>query len=150
MIEVYTDGSCIPNPGPGGWAYVIKNGKYTRTGSGGSNDTTSNRMEMTAVIRALSTIKSKQKVVVYSDSKYVINGAKIWVHAWVKRNWITSKGTEVKNADLWRKIYAIVTSRDVKFVHVKGHNGDEYNELCHEMALSEARKRNESNSRRLT
>ncbi|MGC8466264.1 MAG: ribonuclease H family protein [Acidimicrobiales bacterium] len=137
MIEIYTDGACLGNPGPGGWAWVRADGAH---GSGGESPTTNQRMELTAVIEALSA--NPGGVVIVSDSTYVINCFKDrWWQKWQRTGWRNSKGEPVANADLWRRLIPLVTEREpeVTFRWVKGHAGTPLNEAADQLAQQEAR-----------
>lgn len=126
MIEVWTDGACIPNPGFGGWAWVTKTGE---SNSGKENPSTNQRMEMWAVLDALQTFDGRASVIVINtDSQFVINGCTQWLPNWRKREWITKGRTPVKNLDLWLKIDAFLKQNQVFFKWVRGHSGDEMNE----------------------
>lgn len=142
IIHIYTDGACSGNPGPGGWSTVIidEYGMITYS-SGGKARTTNNEMELTAIIEGLSKIKSKQKIILYSDSMYAINCLSKWIHNWEKNNWIKSDGSPVLNKELIMKAKKLVDfHKEVKFVHVKGHAGNQYNEMCDELAVKESQK----------
>lgn len=141
MIEIYTDGSCLKNPGgAGGYAAVILvNGKNTQEIVGGEPSTTNNRMEMMAVIEGLKIFGSGTAICVYSDSKYVIEGfSRGYVKKWKKNNWTTSSKTPVKNQDLWEVLDRIHSRLTVSWTWVKGHAGDEWNERCDVLARTEA------------
>ena len=128
MIKIYTDGSCLKNPGGGGWAAIIsKNGKNKEI-SGSENDTTNNRMELLAPINALKEMKSNEQIEIYTDSQYVKLGITEWINKWVLNNWKTSKKEDVKNKDLWIKLYNLNTSLDIKWNWVKAHAGNIMNE----------------------
>ena len=142
-IELWTDGACSPNPGPGGWAYVVlyPDGS-TREGSGFDAETTNNRQEMTAVIEGLRVVDPHLPVQVVTDSAYVMNPfTKNWVKGWEKRGWTRrgedGKPAELKNADLWRALAAEVGSHQVCWRHVKGHVGHVLNERCDRLAVAE-------------
>ncbi|MBQ7738996.1 MAG: ribonuclease HI [Desulfovibrionaceae bacterium] len=143
-LTIYTDGSCLKNPGPGGWAAVIlDNVAKTRTElSGGYQKTTNNRMEMTSVIEALNTLTEPCHIDLYSDSEYVCNAFnKGWLASWVKRNWVKSDRKPVKNVDLWQKMQEKIAPHQVTFHWVKGHAGNPENERCDQLAQNEARKK---------
>jgi len=128
MIKIYTDGSCLSNPGNGGWAAIINiNGKIKKI-SGNEKNTTNNRMELMAPINALKNINSKDPIEIFTDSKYVKNGITEWINTWVLNNWKTSKKEEVKNKDLWIELYKLNQSLNVKWNWVKAHAGDPLNE----------------------
>ncbi len=134
-ITIYTDGAAQGNPGRGGYGIVLMSGKYYKEASEGFRLTTNNRMELLAVIVALEMLKKPNlKVTVYSDSKYVVDAVeKGWVFGWIKKNF---KGK--KNPDLWRRFLQIYNSHSVKFVWVKGHAGNKYNEVCDQLAVNAA------------
>lgn len=139
-VTIYTDGSCLGNPGPGGWAAIVKYNNTEKEISGGNPSTTNNRMEMTAVIEGLSILKEKCDVVVVTDSKYIIDSIeKGWIYAWLKRNWRKSNGEAVLNIDLWKAILDLLSKHNVIFQWVKGHNGNEYNERCDELAVAKSK-----------
>ena len=128
MIKIYTDGSCVSNPGNGGWAAIINmNGKIKKI-SGNEKNTTNNRMELMAPINALKNINSKDPIEIFTDSKYVKNGITEWINTWVLNNWKTSKKEDVKNKDLWIELYKLNQSLNVKWNWVKAHAGDTLNE----------------------
>ncbi|MBN2049942.1 MAG: ribonuclease HI [Spirochaetales bacterium] len=127
-LEIYTDGGCSGNPGPGGWAVVILDGDEESVLSGGEKLTTNNRMELTAVIEALQHIPSDRDAKVYTDSQYVKNGITGWIHTWRKNGWKTSAGKPVKNQDLWIRLRSLEEIRKVSWHWVKGHAGNRFNE----------------------
>ena len=128
MIKIYTDGSCLSNPGNGGWAAIINvNGEIKKI-SGNEKNTTNNRMELMAPINALKNINSKDQIEIFTDSKYVKNGITEWINTWVLNNWKTSKKENVKNKDLWLELHKLNQSLNVKWNWVKAHAGDPLNE----------------------
>ena len=128
MIKIYTDGSCLKNPGDGGWAAIIsKNGENIEI-SGSEKDTTNNRMELLAPIYALKQIDTKSKIEIFTDSQYVKLGITEWINKWVSNNWQTTKKEDVKNKDLWVELYNLNQSLNVKWNWVKAHAGDPLNE----------------------
>ena len=128
MIKIYTDGSCLSNPGNGGWAAIINiNGEIKKI-SGNEKNTTNNRMELMAPINALKNINSKDPIEIFTDSKYVKNGITEWINTWVLNNWKTSKKEDVKNKDLWLELHKLNQSLNVKWNWVKAHAGDTLNE----------------------
>ena len=128
MIKIYTDGSCLSNPGNGGWAAIINiNGEIKKI-SGNEKNTTNNRMELMAPINALKNINSKDPIEIFTDSKYVKNGITDWINTWVLNNWKTSKKENVKNKDLWLELHKLNQSLNVKWNWVKAHAGDPLNE----------------------
>ena len=128
MITIYTDGSCLNNPGNGGWAAIINVNDEIKKISGCVKDTTNNKMELMAPIKALQEIKEKQPIEIYTDSQYVRQGITDWVHKWIKNNWQTSKKEPVKNKELWVQLYELTGSFDVKWIWVKAHAGNILNE----------------------
>ncbi|MCL2538001.1 MAG: ribonuclease HI [Alphaproteobacteria bacterium] len=137
MIKVWTDGSCLGNPGPGGWAFVATDGTKIAEKSGGEPNTTNNRMELMAVIRALSSIKNPA-VEINTDSQYVKNGMQSWMTNWKRNNWRTADKKPVKNQDLWMLLDAAASEKNIKWVWVRGHNGDEMNERADTLARTAA------------
>ena len=128
MIKIYTDGSCLSNPGNGGWAAIINiNGEIKKI-SGNEKNTTNNRMELMAPINALKNINSKDPIEVFTDSKYVKNGITEWINTWVLNNWKTSKKENVKNKDLWLELHKLNQSLNIKWNWVKAHAGNPLNE----------------------
>jgi ribonuclease HI len=128
MITIYTDGSCLKNPGNGGWAAIININNDVKKISGSVKDTTNNKMELMAPIKALQEIKEKQPIEIYTDSQYVRLGITDWVHKWMKNNWQTSKKEPVKNKELWIQLYELTNSFDIKWIWVKAHAGNLLNE----------------------
>ena len=128
MITIYTDGSCLNNPGNGGWAAIINNNNQVKKISGSVKDTTNNKMELMAPIKALQEIKEKQPIEIYTDSQYVRLGITDWVHKWIKKNWKTSKKEPVKNKELWIQLYELTSTYDIKWIWVKAHAGNILNE----------------------
>ena len=128
MIKIYTDGSCLSNPGNGGWAAIINIGGEIKKISGNEKNTTNNRMELMAPINALKNMNSKDPIEIFTDSKYVKNGITEWINTWVINNWKTSKKEDVKNKDLWIELYKLNQSLNVKWNWVKAHAGDPLNE----------------------
>jgi len=139
-IKIYTDGACSGNPGPGGWGAVLMYGTNKKEMSGGDPGTTNNRMELTAVIKALEALKEPCEVLLYTDSQYVANAINLgWLESWQKKGW-KRKGGEVKNPDLWVKLVPLLEKHNVTFEWVKGHAENEYNNRCDELAVEESRK----------
>tara|TARA_B110000003_G_scaffold92531_1_gene94676 strand:+ start:1362 stop:1787 length:426 start_codon:yes stop_codon:yes gene_type:complete len=128
MIEIYTDGSCLTNPGNGGWAAIIKNDGNIKKISGSEKETTNNRMELLAPINALKEIDTNSQVIIFTDSQYVKLGITEWINKWITNNWQTSKKEDVKNKDLWIELYNLNKSLDVKWKWVKAHAGNPMNE----------------------
>ena len=142
-VIIYTDGSCLNNPGPGGWAAIIIDPvtQSRKEISGGYKETTNNRMEMTSIIEALSTLDEPCIAKIFSDSEYVCNAFnKGWLASWVKRNWVKADRKPVKNVDLWKKMQEKMAKHSVTFQWVKGHAGNPENERCDHLAQSEAQK----------
>lgn len=133
-VVVYTDGACKGNPGPGGWGAWLKSGAHEREMFGGETLTTNNRMELTAVIQALASLKRRCHVVIYTDSEYVRNGITSWIHGWKTRGWKTADKKPVKNVDLWQRLDALREQHDVTWRWVKGHAGDPGNERADALA----------------
>ena len=128
MIKIYTDGSCLKNPGNGGWAAIINiNGKIKKI-SGNEKNTTNNRMELMATINALKEMSTRDLIEIFTDSKYVKNGITEWVNTWILNNWKTSKKEDVKNKDLWIELYKLNQSLNIKWNWVKAHAGNPLNE----------------------
>ncbi len=134
MVDIFTDGACSGNPGPGGWGALLRYGTKERELFGGEKDTTNNRMELTAVIRALETLTRPVKVRVHTDSTYVQQGITKWIHGWKKNGWRTSNKDPVKNADLWKLLEEAATRHHVEWHWVKGHAGHEGNERADALA----------------
>ena len=128
MIKIYTDGSCLTNPGDGGWAAIINIDGEIKKISGNEKNTTNNRMELMAPINALKYIYSKDPIEIFTDSKYVKNGITEWINTWVLNNWKTSNKRDVKNKDLWIELYKLNQSLNVKWNWIKAHAGDTLNE----------------------
>ena len=133
-VEIYTDGACKGNPGVGGWGALLMYGAKTREIHGGEAHTTNNRMEMTAVIRALEALKKESRVKLHTDSQYVQLGITDWIHSWKKRGWRTADKKPVKNEDLWRRLDELRNGHDIEWIWVRGHDGDPGNERADELA----------------
>jgi ribonuclease HI len=133
-VVVYTDGACKGNPGPGGWGALLRWKEHEKELCGGERDTTNNRMELTAVIQALSALKSRCRVAVYTDSSYVKNGITTWIHSWKQRGWRTADKKPVKNVELWQRLEALAAQHDVQWHWVRGHDGDPGNERADALA----------------
>lgn len=134
IIDVYTDGACSGNPGPGGWGSVLLWGDHRRELSGGERQTTNNRMEMRAVIAALGALKTPSAVNIHTDSTYVMKGITEWLPQWKRRNWRTASRQPVKNVDLWQQLEAALQPHQVKWIWVRGHSGVPENERADELA----------------
>ena len=128
MITIYTDGSCLTNPGNGGWAAIINDEKEIRKISGSEKNTTNNRMELLAPINALKDMKPGVEIKIYTDSQYVKNGITEWINTWLANNWKTSKKEDVKNKDLWIELYNLNKSLNIQWNWVKAHDGNRMNE----------------------
>jgi len=134
MIEIYTDGACRGNPGPGGWGALLRAGKHEKELWGGEQHTTNNRTEMTAVIESLKALKKPSNVVLTTDSQYVRKGITEWVAGWKKRNWMTAAKKPVKNVELWKQIDDLAAAHTIEWKWVKGHSGHPDNERVDELA----------------
>lgn len=140
-VNIYTDGACSGNPGPGGWAAVLVYNGVEKMISGGEAETTNNRMELTAVVTALEMLKEGCEVVITSDSKYVVDAInKGWLSSWQNKNWRKSDGKPALNVDLWQKLVPQLDRHKVSFVWIKGHDGHPYNERCDSEAVRESQK----------
>jgi ribonuclease HI len=133
-VDIYTDGACKGNPGPGGWGAYLSYGQHEREIYGGEMQTTNNRMELQAVIEALRVLKNPSKVCIYIDSQYVKNGINLWISNWKKTGWITSSKKPVKNMDLWKPLDELVANHEITWVWVKGHAGNAGNERADALA----------------
>jgi len=134
QITIYTDGACKGNPGPGGWGVLLQYGGHEKELYGGEQETTNNRMELTAVIEALKQVKYSCHIDLYSDSSYVLNGITQWLANWKKNNWKTAAKKAVKNEDLWRELDQLVQTHQINWHWVKGHAGEPGNERADELA----------------
>ncbi len=133
-VIVYTDGACRGNPGPGGWAALLRYGDHVRELSGAEPATTNNRMELMAAIHGLEALKRRSSIDLYTDSQYVIKGISDWLPGWIARGWRTASKTPVKNVDLWQRLDAVTQSHDVVWHWVKGHSGIPDNEAVDSLA----------------
>ena len=133
-VEIYTDGACRGNPGPGGWAALLISGKERRELSGAETDTTNNRMELMAAIGALRALKRRCAVKLYTDSKYVMQGYTEWLPSWKARGWRTAAREPVKNQDLWEQLDVAAAAQEIEWHWVKGHSGHEQNEYVDQLA----------------
>lgn len=134
-VIIYTDGACSGNPGPGGWAAILMYKDKQKEISGGMKNTTNNVMELTAALEALKLLKFPCEVDLYSDSAYLVNGFdKGWIYNWQKNNWQTANKEPVKNKEIWEAIYQMTKVHKIKFIKVKGHSDNEFNNRCDEMA----------------
>ncbi len=134
IVEIYTDGACRGNPGPGGWGVLMRFRGNERTLKGAQADTTNNRMELTAAIEALAALKRQSRVDLYTDSQYVKNGITTWLPAWKSRNWKTAAKKPVKNVDLWQRLEHLAARHDVHWSWVRGHAGHPQNEAADRLA----------------
>lgn len=134
VIDIYSDGACKGNPGPGGWGALMVSGSSQREICGGDPATTNNRMEMTAVIRALEQLEQPSQVRVHTDSQYVQKGISEWLPGWKRRNWRTAEGKPVKNQDLWRELDELNNLHSIEWKWVRGHNGHPQNERADALA----------------
>jgi ribonuclease HI len=139
-VEIFTDGACRGNPGPGGWAALLRMGERERELSGGEPLTTNNRMELTAAIRALQALKRPCRVELHTDSSYVRDGITKWIHGWQRNGWRTSDRKPVKNEELWRELLDAIASHQVRWHWVKGHSGHPENDRADALACAEADK----------
>ena len=138
MIKIYTDGSCLSNPGNGGWAAIINDNNNVTKISGSEKNTTNNKMELMAPINALKKINKDKKVEIYTDSKYVKLGITEWIHKWTKNNWKTSKKEDVKNKELWAELFQLTKSFEINWIWVKAHSGNLLNEEVDSLAKQAA------------
>ena len=135
-IVMYTDGACRGNPGPGGWGALLRYDKHEKRLNGYVGQTTNNRMELTAAIRGLQALKSPQNVHIFTDSTYVKQGITAWISNWKKRKWKTANRQDVKNADLWKELDSLCSNHTVRWSWVRGHSGNEGNEIADMLATS--------------
>lgn len=132
---IYTDGACSGNPGAGGWAAILMHGNHIKRISGAEEETTNNRMELLAVINALALLKCRSDIILYSDSAYVVNAFnQKWIDTWINNGWRTSRRKPVQNRDLWMQLLSLTQKHKVKFIKVKGHSDNKYNNECDELA----------------
>lgn len=145
LVHLFTDGACSGNPGPGGWAYLLRDLRsgVEKEASGGEAETTNNKMELTAVIRGLEALKRPCEVTLYADSQYVGQGIASWMEGWKRRGWKRKQGSKllpVKNVELWKELDNLLQRHRVTFAHVKGHAGHEENERCDQLAVQAIKK----------
>ena len=133
-VDVFTDGACSGNPGPGGWGAILRYGSIEKELSGGEAATTNNRMELMAAIAAIEAMKSTTHVRLHTDSQYVKNGITTWIHGWKKNGWKTADKKPVKNVDLWQRLDAALKSHKIEWIWVKGHDGHAENERADALA----------------
>lgn len=142
-VKIYTDGACSQNPGPGGWAFIIKFNEHVLEKSGAKEKTTNNRMELLGVINALKALKIPCEAEIYTDSKYVVDSIeKGWVFRWQQNNWMKNKKEKALNKDLWEELLHLLKKHKTKFIWIKGHADNEENERCDKLAVSEYKKLN--------
>ena len=134
MIYIYTDGACKGNPGEGGWGAILEFTDETNKIYGYQENTTNNRMEIVAAIEAIKLVKEESDIIIYTDSKYLMNGINTWIHSWKKNNWKTSGNKNVKNVDLWKAIDELNSKHSIKWNWVKGHSGNPGNEMADDLA----------------
>ncbi|MDD4615795.1 MAG: ribonuclease HI [Alphaproteobacteria bacterium] len=139
IVEIFTDGACSGNPGPGGWGAILRYGETEKELSGGENPTTNNRMELTAAINGLEALTRPSNVKLYTDSQYVQKGITEWLPGWQRRNWKTADNKPVKNADLWQRLVEAKSRHKVQFIWVRGHNGHPENERVDKLAVAAIR-----------
>lgn len=133
-VDLYTDGACSGNPGPGGWGVILRYGDKEKELSGAEPMTTNNRMELMAAISGLESLKRSVPVIIHTDSQYVKNGITQWIHGWKKNGWRTADKKPVKNEELWKRLEAAVAAHEVTWKWIKGHAGHEFNERADELA----------------
>jgi ribonuclease HI len=134
VVEIWTDGACSGNPGPGGWGVILLSGSHRKELFGGERETTNNRMELMAAIQALSALKRPCHVRLHIDSQYVRQGITQWIHGWKRNGWKTADKKPVKNAELWQALEAAASPHQIEWIWVKGHAGEELNERADELA----------------
>lgn len=134
LVEIFTDGACRGNPGPGGWGVLLRYGTEERSLFGGEKETTNNRMELTAVIEGLAALTEPCQVVLTSDSTYVLKGVEEWMPNWKKRGWKTAAKKPVKNVDLWQRLDNVIGEHQIDWLWVKGHSGHRENEIADQLA----------------
>ena len=139
-IEIYTDGACSGNPGPGGWGAVLLYKEHQKKISGGEANSTNNRMEMRAIIEALKILKKPREITVYTDSKYAMDGITKWIFSWKKNGWRTANKKPVKNLELWQELEEEINRHQISWKWVKGHDGNHFNEMADELAREAVKK----------
>jgi ribonuclease HI len=145
-VEIWTDGACSGNPGPGGWGALLKAGAHEKELMGGEYETTNNRMELMAAIEALKALKRSSRVKLHTDSTYVKDGLTKWIHGWKRNGWKTAAKKPVKNKDLWQALEAACERHDIEWIWVKGHAGDEGNERADELARLASRQKKDASA----
>ncbi len=143
-VIIYTDGACEPNPGPGGWAAIVRYGRHEKVLTGGDPRSTNNRMELQAAISALESLREPCRVELYTDSRYLQRGITEWLPNWIARGWRKSNRKPVLNADLWRELHALTQQHDVRWHWVRGHSGDPQNERVDRLAYQAIHRRTPS------
>jgi ribonuclease HI len=142
-VEIYTDGACSGNPGPGGYGVILKSGRHIKEISAGYKNTTNNRMELKAVIKGLSALNKKCNVKIFSDSKYIVDAIQNgWARRWQKNNWYRNKRDKALNPDLWQELLDLIEKHKVEFIWVRGHSGHPENERCDKLAVKAASGKN--------
>ncbi len=139
-VEIFTDGACSGNPGPGGWGVILRFGAHEKELSGFSPSTTNNRMELLAAIRALESLKKSCRVILNTDSAYLKNGITIWIHDWKKRGWRKSNKKPVENVDLWQRLDTLASQHNIEWRWIRGHEGHPENERVDRLAVSAIKK----------
>ncbi len=134
IVEIFTDGACSGNPGPGGWGAILRFGAVEKELNGSEEHTTNNRMELMAAIRAIEAVKRPCEIHLHTDSEYLRQGITTWIHSWKKKGWKTADKKPVKNVDLWQRLEAAIETHDVKWHWVKGHSGHKENDRADELA----------------
>jgi ribonuclease HI len=134
IVEIFTDGACSGNPGPGGWGAILRYGEAEKEMNGGEPQTTNNRMELMAAIKAIEAVKRPCEIHLHTDSEYLRQGITTWIHSWKARNWKTADKKPVKNVDLWQRLEAAIETHDVHWHWVKGHSGHKENDRADELA----------------
>ncbi|MHC4598888.1 MAG: ribonuclease HI [Planctomycetota bacterium] len=136
-VEIFTDGSCLGNPGPGGWCAILRSGDRERVVAGGAEQTTNNRMELTAPLEALKTLTRPSRVRLLSDSRYLISGMTEWIHGWIRRGWRRAGKKKVENVDLWKALLEAAEPHEIEWRWIRGHAGHAENERCDRLAKAE-------------
>ncbi len=137
-VDIFTDGACKGNPGPGGWGVILRMGHHEKEMSGGEAETTNNRMEMTAVIRALKALTEPCAVTIHTDSRYVIDGMTKWIEGWKRKGWVSASKQPVRNQDLWHDLIEAVLHHQIEWQWIKGHDGHPENERADKLASDAA------------
>ena len=140
IVEIFTDGACSGNPGPGGWGAILRYKGHEKELSGGETATTNTRMELRAAIAALEALKKPTRVRIFTDSQYVHNGIRTWIHDWKKRGWKTADKKPVKNIDLWQRLEAALETHDIEWHWIRGHSGHPENERADALARKAIRR----------